>query len=299
MKKSRIAFIFAGAASMILAFAGCGRSAPASSAQEEFALVAGEPKADFDRAAPAPSVPDKTALPQIQDPQARMVIKTASISILVKDVESAFTRAVQLAEGSGGFVQSSARSKEGGERADLTFKVPPDGFLPFIAALEALGAEESKSISGQDVTEEYYDLEGELENLVQVRGRLFQLLDQAKKVDDAIQVEQQLERIGANVNLVKGRMKYLQTMVGMSTVNLTLASEARPASERFMNWSYIGHGFVVAARVLVQILFFVLQALVVLIPLAAIGAAAAWTTIRIIRARGRARVEKKPSGKRA
>ncbi len=223
--------------------------------------------------------------------EARMVIKTASVSVVVKDVDAAFGRAVQLAEQGGGYVQSSTRSVTGGEIASLTVKLPPDGFLSFIAAVEALGKTESKNISGQDVTEEYFDLEGELENLLQVRSRLFQLLSQAKKVEEAIQVEQELERVGADVNRIKGRMKYLQTMVGMSTVNLTLESEARPVSGDSINWSFIGNGFVVAARILVRILFFILQSLVVLIPLAAIGFGAAWAVIRIRRMRG------KPGGK--
>ena len=62
-------------------------------------------------------------------------------------------------------------------------------------------------------------------------------------------------------------------------------SEARAAAEEFINWGLIGHGFVVAARVLVRALFFILQALVVLIPLAAIAAGVTWAVISIRRRR--------------
>ena len=55
-----------------------------------------------------------------------MVIKTASLSVRVKDVDAAFARAMQLTEASGGYVQSSTQSVEGGQRADLTLRVPPD-----------------------------------------------------------------------------------------------------------------------------------------------------------------------------
>jgi len=294
MKKNRIPFIIL-AAFFTAGFPGCGR---AESAPEVMADM------EFSRAAPAPSAADETSpaagisLPQAQTLQARMIIKTAVLQIKVQDVEAAFTRAVQLAEGSGGYVQSSTRSVIAGDRADLTIKVPPDGFLPLIRSLESLGSSQSKSITGQDVTEEYYDLEGELENLLQVRGRLFELLSQAKRVDDAILVEEQLERIGSNVNRVKGRMKYLQTMTGMSTIDLTLASEARPVAEAFINWSFIGNGFVVAARALVRIFFFILQALVVIIPLGIVAGGAAWGVIRLLRARKASRGAVKPSGRR-
>jgi hypothetical protein len=295
MKKNRIIFIIIFSAFIAAGFSGCGRveRAPADVGDMEFS-----------RSAPAPSTANEASpaagvsLPQAQTQAARMIIKTAALEIKVRDVEAAFTRAVQLAEGSGGYVQSSTRSVVAGDRADLTIKVPPDGFLPLIKSLEELGSAQSKSISGQDVTEEYYDLEGELENLLQVRGRLFELLSQAKRVDDAILVEEQLERIGANVNRVKGRMKYLQTMTGLSTIDLTLASEARPAAEAFLNWSFIGNGFVVAARALVRIFFFILQALVVIIPLGIVVGAAAWGVIRLLRARKVSRGAAKPSGRR-
>jgi hypothetical protein len=218
-------------------------------------------------------------------PQSRMVIKTAELSLRVRDVEAAFTRAVQLTEGGGGYVQSSTRSAEGGDSAELTLKVPPEQFLSLIGQLDKLGVEESKSIGGQDVTEEYYDLDAELANKVQVRTRLFQLLERAAKVTDAIQVEEQLERVGADINRIKGRMKYLTTMVGLSTITLSIHSEARASAEEFINWGLIGHGFVVAARVLVRALFFILQALVVLIPLAAIGGGVTWAVFVIRRRR--------------
>lgn len=207
-------------------------------------------------------------------PGERMVIKSATLLVRVHDVSSTFVRAIQLAETNGGYVQSSTQSQEEGDRADITIRVPPHGFLPLIASLEALGAPTSKTISGEDVTQEYYDLSAELENQAEVRGRLFQLLKQAAKVTDALAVEEQLERTGANVNRIKGRMKYLETMTGMSTVSLSLYSDARPTTEGFISWASIGHGFFRAAQILVEVLFVILQCLVVAIPLAAVGGAA-------------------------
>jgi hypothetical protein len=214
-------------------------------------------------------------------PQTRMVIKAASIALLVKDIDSAFNRAVQLAEAGGGYALSSTEYYEGGERADLTLKIR---------------TEQNKSISGQDVTEEYYDLGARLENENAVRDRLFQLLSKAAKVADAIAVEQELERVGNTINSIQGRMKYLRNMADMSTINLSLSTEARPAVEGFINWSLVGHGFVVAARVLVQVLIYLLYALVVLIPLAAIAGGVTWVVIRVVRL-GRPRKRSAPQNR--
>jgi len=217
-------------------------------------------------------------------PAQRMVIKTAELAVQVRDVSAAFSRAVQLVESGGGYVQSSTQSQEGGDRADLTIRIPPNGFLPILASLGALGTVTSKTVSGEDVTQEYYDLGAELDNQVEVRGRLLQLLKQAVKVADAVTVEEQLERVGANVNRIKGRMKYLETMTGLCTVTVSLYGEEKAAvSDGFLSWSLVGHGFWRAAQVLVNVFFILLQVLVVAIPLAAAGGGAAWGIVRVVR----------------
>jgi len=217
-------------------------------------------------------------------PQQRMVIKTATLAVRVRDVPAAFTRAVQLAEAGGGYVQSSTQSEEEGDRADLTIRVPPNAFLPLLASLGALGTVTTKTVSGEDVTQEYYDLGAELDNQMEVRGRLLQLLKQAVKVQDAISVEEQLERVGANLNRIKGRMKYLETMSSLCTVNVSLYGEEHAAAaEGFLNWSLVGHGFWTAAQILVNVFFVLLQVLLVAIPLAAAGGAGTWGVVRLVR----------------
>ena len=264
------------------------QSAPADQVELDKAAVPGRGGEAASDGAPATEGSAGGTLSNLPDTAAdarRMVIKTATLAVRVRDVTSAFQRAVQLADGSGGYVQTSTQSEEGGDRADLTIRVPPNGFLPLIASLGALGTVTTKTVSGEDVTEEYYDLGAELDNQVEVRGRLLQLLKQSVKVSDAISVEEQLERVGANVNRIKGRMKYLSEMTGLSTVNVSLYGEERASggAEGFINWSFIGHGFWRAAQILVQAFFVLLQVLVVAIPLAAVGGAVAWGVIVLVR----------------
>jgi len=269
-----------------LAFSGCGAAARGESDALGGMFLSESPAAPSEnakRSADAESSGFSTPSTTSPLPAARMIVKTAALSVRVKDVAGANARAIQLAEAAGGFVQSSSQWDDGGVRADLTLRVPPEGFLPLMKSLAALGKVEGESISGEDVTEEYYDLDARLENLAQVRGRLFELLERAAKVTDAIEVEQQLERVGGEINQIKGRMKYLQNMAGMATINLALYTDEKPAAEPFINWAMIGGGFVTAARWLVQALFFILQALVVLIPIAAIGGGAAYGIVRLVR----------------
>lgn len=213
-------------------------------------------------------------------PPARMVIKTANLSVRVKDVDAAYTRAMQLAEEHGGYVQSGTVSESEGARADITIKVNPREFTELIAILEKLGEVEYKSITGQDVTEEYFDLKEQLRTQLALKERLLGYLQKARNVEEMLYVEQEFERVDGNVNRIKGRMKYLETMVAESTIYLTIYSET---PSKFINWYDIGSGFKTAAQILVHLFFGLLQVLVVVIPIAAVVLLIVWIIIRIVR----------------
>lgn len=290
----------------VLALASCGRSESAAPGGLRYA--ADKLKTADDALPAAPSAvqasvaakdrAEESAGPANGIPAARMVIKTAALSVKVKDVDAAYTSAVELAERKGGYVQSSSRSEENGTRAEVSLRIPPEGFLPLLSSLEGLGEPIRKDISGQDVTEEYFDLKAELENEREVRARLFELLKKAATVKDAILVETELERVGAVVNRIVGRMKFLETMVGMSTVDLTLFEEATysPVRETFLNWSGVARGFWRAAQILVEAFFFILQSLVVLLPLAAVVTAVVIGIRRLLRARRARKAQRKAKG---
>ena len=226
---------------------------------------------------------------QLELPPIRMVIKTANISVRVKDVEATYTRAMQLAEEHNGYVLSGTISESEGARADITIKVDPKEFTDLITILEKLGEVEYKSISGQDVSEEYVDLKEQLRTELALKDRLLGYLDKAGNVQDMLYIEQELERVDGNVNRIKGRMQYLETMVAESTINLTIYSET---PSKFVDWRRIGDGFVTAGQVLVYVFFGILQVLVVLIPLGIVVLLIVWLIIKMIRKRK----EKKAQG---
>ena len=73
-------------------------------------------------------------------------------------------------------------------------------------------------------------------------------------------------------------------MSSLRTVNVSLYGEERAAaSEGFINWSLVGHRFWRAAQVLVNVCFVLLQVLVVAVPLAVAGGAAAWGVVLVVR----------------
>jgi len=241
---------------------------------------------------------DRTALPAappadaLDLPSTRMIIKTAALSVRVKNVDEAYDRAIVLVEAGGGYILSGTISEAEGASANITIKVHPRRFTSLISKLEELGTVEYKNISGEDVTEEYFDLQAELATQLALKDRLFDLLKKAKNVAEAIQVEQELQRVDYNVNRIKGRMKYLEQMVAESTITLSMYSESYTPRTPFVNWDRIGQGFRTAGQILVYLFFGLLQVLIVLIPIAVIVLLIVWLVIRIVRKRK----EKKAKG---
>jgi hypothetical protein len=215
----------------------------------------------------------------------RMIIRTASLSIKVEDVNTAYTRSAELADAYGGYVASGRISEGESSSASLTLKVNPRGFTPLIKALEQLGSVDQKVLSGEDVTEEYIDLEAELETKLQLRARLYRFLDKVKTVEEMLQVESELERVDYDVNRIKGRLKYLENMIAESTISLKLYKEQPPEPEPFIDWNDVGKGFINLARKLVGVFISLGYGLVFIIPFGLAIVIIVWIVVHVVRKR--------------
>lgn len=166
--------------------------------------------------------PSSTKLPNI----GQKLIKTADMEIKVKEgtFEHAFVRAEAIAKGSGGYVTSSNTAATDTELKSgyMTIRVPAGKFDGAIEALKKLGDVQKVNIAGQDVSEEYADLESRLRNLRAQESLLLRLLDQAKTVEDGIAVERRLSEIQGEIEQLTGRKQFLDNQVDYSTITVYL-----------------------------------------------------------------------------
>ena len=157
----------------------------------------------------------------------RLVIRTANLSLIVQNVDSAEAQIRQIAESRGGFVLGS--EVNGGDeqrRASMSFKVPALHFDDALAAVAKLALDvESQNVQGQDVTDEFVDLESRVRNLRAVEARLIDFLKQAQKVEEALQVNQQLSEIQGQIEQAQGRITYLKESAAYSTINVSMRGQ--------------------------------------------------------------------------
>jgi hypothetical protein len=167
------------------------------------------------------------ALPVSQQAIERLIIRNANLTLEVSDVPEA-EQAVraQVSELQGYVV--SAETNGAGERlyATITFRVPADNFDRALQEIEGLANRvRSRTVSGEDVTEEFVDLEARLRNLEATEARLLDFLDQAATVDEALNVSTRLTDIQGQIEQVTGRMQYLEESAALSTVTVSLQPE--------------------------------------------------------------------------
>lgn len=155
----------------------------------------------------------------------RLVIKTADMSIQVENVRAAEAEIRTRAATLGGYiVQSQSNGADQDLSMNLSFRVPVARFDEALSDVQGIAKKVySSTVRGDDVTEEFVDLESRQKTLTATRDRLLQLLAEAKTVEETLQVNQTLNEYQAQIDQVEGRIKYLSQSAAMSTINVALA----------------------------------------------------------------------------
>lgn len=160
----------------------------------------------------------------------RLVIKRGNLSLLVKNTLETAKGVQEAAESLGGFVLSSRTwytdEKQERMKGEVTIKVPVDQFSEVMAKLKQLALKVvSEQTTGQDVTEEYTDLESRLRNLEATEEQLLEIMKRAGKISEVLEVQRELMTIRNQIETTKGRMKYLKESAAMSTITVIISTE--------------------------------------------------------------------------
>jgi hypothetical protein len=157
--------------------------------------------------------------------QNQMVIYQADLQLQVKK----FDQTVRILEDKvikyGGYISESNVSKEGNEQVSgsIKIRIPQKHFQAFLHDAESQAAEVmQRSITGQDVTEEYVDLESRLKSKRVVEERLITFMKSAIKTEDLLKISADLAAVQEEIETIEGKMKFLENQTSLSTINITL-----------------------------------------------------------------------------
>jgi hypothetical protein len=171
--------------------------------------------------APGSATGGETAQQQIE----RLVIKTAEISLQVESVGQAEADVRAKVQALGGYVvRAESSGADENLTARITFRVPAPRFDEALAGMQGLAKKVlGRTVSGDDVTEEFVDLQSRMRNLEVTRDRLLTFMDKATTVEEALQVNTSLSQIQGEIEQVKGRTEFLKQSAALSTVTVSLA----------------------------------------------------------------------------
>lgn len=238
------------------------KDAPSAIAKEE--LAAGN------RA--APTQPSGNAQ-SVKTPVSGKLILTGTIGIRVDDIERSMDAVKRIAEDAGGYV---ANSERGVTTGSLRLRVPSDRFDAVLKSLRGAGTVLSLSTDAEDVTLQFYDLEGRIKAKRTVRDRIAAYLARAGSIEDLLRVESELGRVTEELESVESTMKNLADRISYSTITVSLSL---PAYEHYSGelpsirkgLLAIGYGFVSFLIVLVLGIISVMLFGTPLVLLAALG----------------------------
>jgi Domain of unknown function (DUF4349) len=156
----------------------------------------------------------------------RKIIRTADVSLIVKDFEIAQQdlRALINQFKDCYIAQAEITGSTGSpRRGHWKVRVPARDFDAFREAAAKLGVPERDVVDSQDVTEEYYDLETRTKNKKVEEQRLLKHLEKSTaKLEEILAVEREISRVRGEIEQQEGRLRLLANLTALTTVSITL-----------------------------------------------------------------------------
>ncbi|MEU6391033.1 DUF4349 domain-containing protein [Streptomyces sp. NPDC046939] len=225
------------------------------------------------------------------------VIRTASLSVRVKDVPDAIDKARTAAEDAGGMVgdERTDRDRHGHERSRLTLRVPQEAYEDVLGQLSGSGRLLRRNESAKDVTDQVVDVNSRIATQRASVARVRELMDRATKLSDVVTLEGELSGRQSELEALLAQQASLKDRTTLATITLTL-SETPPKA---VGDDDDGPGLLDALAggwsAFVTALRWVVMAVAAVLPFAAVAAVLVWAWLRWLRPR-RARREVAAAG---
>ena len=161
---------------------------------------------------------------------ARKIIRNGSLELLVNDVGQSIAKIGSLVTALSGFVEKSTQTNSGGHSASITVRVPSARLDQAITQVKGLATTvDRESVEVRDVTREYIDLDARLRNAQAEETQYLQILKRATTIKDTLEVTEKLSDVRSRIEQMQGEMKFLTSQIDMSTLEISLRSEADAA----------------------------------------------------------------------
>jgi hypothetical protein len=183
------------------------------------------------------------------------IIYTGSISLSTEDYKGTLMKVVEHVKANGGFVQDSTSyfmDESQGRKSNsgsITVRIPAEKFEATMEELQRYGEPLNTSINSTNISQQYQDIKGQLENLRIQESRLMEYLKSADKIQDMLTIESELNRVRTEMDyrttLIKNwdvEIAYSTIYVYVQEVNLATSQVTSPFNDMLekIKGSFIG-----------------------------------------------------------
>ncbi|MCX4420755.1 DUF4349 domain-containing protein [Streptomyces mirabilis] len=158
-------------------------------------------------------------------PAGSHIIRTASLTLQVKDVPKALDSARTAAVDAGGYVGDETTTRDGGgrERTRAVLRVPTDRYDAVLSSLEGTGKVVERTAKAEDVTDQVVDVESRVKSQRVSVARVRELMDQATKLSDVVALEGELSTRESDLDALLAQQASLKDRTSLATITLSLS----------------------------------------------------------------------------
>lgn len=202
---------------------------------------------------------------------ARKIIRNAELSLESGTPEETQKQITSIIESNGGYVVESQQSivEKGSTVRDsiaITVRIPADKFDAVLGEIRKSATRVvTEAVKGQDVTEEFIDIEADLTAKKALETQFMEIMKRANTVEDALDVQRQLSEVRSAIEKIEGRKRFLENQSSLSTVQVQIRTPAAisAGSEGFGDrvTRSFGSGIDIALNFILGLVTFVIGAL--------------------------------------
>ncbi|MFD7296188.1 DUF4349 domain-containing protein [Streptomyces sp. NPDC059897] len=215
------------------------------------------------------------------------IIRTAHLSVRVKDVPDALDRARTAAENAGGMIgdETTDRDSHGHERSRVTLRVPQESYAEVLDQISGGGRLLERNVTAKDVTDQVVDVDSRIKSQRASVARVRELMDRAVKLSDVVTLEGELGTRQSELEALLAQQDSLKNRTSLATITLRLTETPPPAPAKHKDDPGILDALSGGWNAFTTGLKWIGMALAATLPFAAVLALLAFLTTRFVRSR--------------
>ncbi len=146
-----------------------------------------------------------------------LLIYTGSVVLAIYDVGATQDAAAAMIAELGGFIAHRSNQR-------MLLRVPARHFHTALENFYELGDVLGLDYTANDVSDQHRDLMIRLENSLDMRDRLAELLGTAANIEEALMLERELERVTLEIERIRGQLRVLDDRISFSTIDLRFSA---------------------------------------------------------------------------